>query len=346
MKRKARGGGGGFQQNKKSNKTKKPPPTSVIGTVATRTRHQQKKKASSWNKPIPILINILTYADPETIRQACLVSKQFYDIIFNAPAMENHRVVPLLQISPSEMEQDDKGRTARLIPKLHQNRKKLQHYREIKFIDGHKFSRGGFSSYCRYLCEELFEEGLTGVVSLDLSSSTPAPPNGITNNYLLYFMAKILPNLRQIDFSNSNTGVSGLRKLIQNCSRLEKITWNNIPASSGMDINGYDLEKATNLKEIYMDDAEFFACPFMFHQSSLESHIYPRIFLFHQCGSSKLERISIRNATYGNAVYFPQEALIKFVRKAPPSLRWFRSNLTAENITMLRLERPAIECVN
>ena len=166
-------------------------------------------------------------------------------------------------------------------------------------------------------------------------------------------MSKILPNLRQIDFSNSNTGLSGLRQLIQICSRLEKITWNKIPSSSRVDIDGVDFEKATNLKEIYMDNAEFF------------DDVNPNgrnntIFLFHKCGSNKLERVSIRNATYGNDVfglpyghpghreqiYLPQDALIKFVRKAPPSLRWFRSNLTTDNIAMLRLERPEIECVN
>ena len=358
MKRRARGGGtggggGGIQQNKNKNKTKKPPPPPppVIGTVATRTRHQQKTKASSWNKPIPILINIFTYADPETLRILSLVSTQFYDIICNSPAMINHCVVPLLQISPSK-DQEDPGRTNRLIHQLHRHRAKLQHYREIKVIDGHKFVWKKCSPHLnrieikRMLIAHRFEVGLIGVVSLDLSSSTPAPPNRSIDISLLYLMAHILPNLRQINLSNFNTRLSSLRELIQNCSRLEKITWKKIPSSSGMDINGYDLEKATNLKEIYMDDAEFFPCPFMFHQSSLESHKYPRIFLFHQCGSNKLERVSIRNATYGNAVYFPQEALIKFVRKAPPSLRWFRSNLTAENITMLRLERPAIECVN
>ena len=39
----------------------------------------------------------------------------------------------------------------------------------------------------------------------------------------------------------------------------------------------------------------------------------------------------------------PQNALIKFVRNAPPSLRWFRSYLTIEIMNMLRLERLEIE---
>ena len=78
----------------------------------------------------------------------------------------------------------------------------------------------------------------------------------------------------------------------------------------------------------------------------------PDLFLFHKCGSTVLERVSIRNAKwYGfdhdeDPIIIPQNALIKFVRNAPKSLRWFRSNLTTENMTMLRLERPEIELVN
>ena len=75
-----------------------------------------------------------------------------------------------------------------------------------------------------------------------------------------------------------------------------------------------------------------------------------------------LERLSIRNATH---YYYmdegpgpeddeipdgegpvSQDALIKFVRNAPPSLQWFRSNLTPQNMDMLRTERPGIEFVN
>ena len=38
--------------------------------------------------------------------------------------------------------------------------------------------------------------------------------------------------------------------------------------------------------------------------------------------------------------------LIKFVRNAPPTLRWFRSDLTSDNMEMLRMERPEIELLN
>lgn len=92
--------------------------------------------------------------------------------------------------------------------------------------------------------------------------------------------------------------------------------------------------------------------------SDLDNETNSNYFLFCGCGSQVLERISIKNISYydcfsgnngdirtrSNAI--PQNALIKFLRNAPPSLRWCRSNLTPENIAMLRLERPGLKLVN
>ena len=90
---------------RKNDKTNLPPPP-VIGTVATRTRRQQKEIATKWNEPIPILIHIMSYADPETIRMLCCVSKQFHDLITNNPGMEYNRVVPP-KIKKMKDESDD-----------------------------------------------------------------------------------------------------------------------------------------------------------------------------------------------------------------------------------------------
>ena len=98
-------------------------------------------------------------------------------------------------------------------------------------------------------------------------------------------------------------------------------------------MDGVDMRLATNLKEIYMDGAQFCGC----------NDDKPDTFLFHKCihNNKVLERISIRNARD-----ITQKMLIKFIRKAPPSLRWFRSDLTSANMAMLRLERPEIELLN
>jgi hypothetical protein len=66
-----------------------------------------------------------------------------------------------------------------------------------------------------------------------------------------------------------------------------------------------------------------------------------------------LERVTLKHAVYlerydGLQHYWkdlPQEALIKFVRHTP-KLRWFCSDLTQDNIAILKEERPEVEFCN
>jgi hypothetical protein len=68
-----------------------------------------------------------------------------------------------------------------------------------------------------------------------------------------------------------------------------------------------------------------------------------------------LERVTLKHATYlerydTKSIFdywkeLPQEALIKFVRQTP-KLRWFCSDLTRENIAILRVERSEVEFCN
>ena len=82
--------------------------------------------------------------------------------------------------------------------------------------------------------------------------------------------------------------------------------------------------------------------------SDLNNH--PDKFLFHNCCKA-LERVSIRKTKYGkiygsNIKTIPQDAFIKFVRNAPPTLKWFRSDPTKENMDLLQLERPGIKLLS
>jgi hypothetical protein len=292
------------------------------------------------------------YADPGTIRKLCCASKQFHDIIANNPRMEQNRVIPLLEISPAK-DQDNGGRGGRLLRFLQHHRDKVQRYRELKIIDANKFV-GIIPFFERNEFRKIMKDTLRldGIVSLDMSS--PPPSTNIEDDYLCYFLSPILPNLRDVNFSNNGFSCIFLRIFSEHCSNLEKITWHCIDRKqSAIDIDGCDMGHAANLKQLYMDDAVFgLENAGARHQlSDLENDEHSNIFLFHHfSGSSKLlERVSIRNAKwyrYPEETAIPQNALIKFVRNAPTSLRWFRSDLTEENMTMLRSERPGIELVN
>merc|ERR1712224_315253 len=111
-----------------------------------------------------------------------------------------------------------------------------------------------------------------------------------------------------------------------------------------------------NCREIYMDNAKFCymgALPRYFFDLDDPNSAYSAIFRYFNFG---VERFSMRNAQWYNSnsptglshgcTDIPQNALIKFVRNAPPSLRWFRSDLTKENIAKLQKQFPQIELVN
>lgn len=67
---------------------------------------------------------------------------------------------------------------------------------------------------------------------------------------------------------------------------------------------------------------------------------YPNLERVTLCRAQYLERYD-RTAVYAYYKSLPQEALIKFVRHKP-SLRWFCSDLTNENIAILKEERPEV----
>ena len=332
---------------RKKTKTNSSPSPPVIGTVATRTRRQTKAIASSWNQPLSILINIMSYADPETIRLLCCVSKQFYDLITNNPGLEHNRVIPLLQISPAEDQEDDKGRQGRLLKQLDRNQNRLHHIRAMKVINPNQFRYSHCDELSRLV--NTLQQRFTGVVALDLSSLR-FTKTVFTNCFFLATLRAMLPNLREIDLSSSNIQSHQLEEFAEECSRLEKITYNHSSdpwgscSISRTCMDGKHMSPAKNLREIYMDDSDFYAGGAGWSRkkmSDLENDEYSDIFLFHKC-SKGLERVSIKNAknkTYvGDDGIFSQNVLIKFVRNTP-TLKWLRSDLTQDNIDMLRSEQ-------
>lgn len=63
--------------------------------------------------------------------------------------------------------------------------------------------------------------------------------------------------------------------------------------------------------------------------------------MFHKCipNNPMLARVSMKNVTDDSYKPVPQRVLMKFVRNVP-SLTYFRSDLTPENIAILQSERP------
>ena len=294
---------------------------------------------------IPILILILQFLDQHGLMKASTVSKQWYQIIHTNPGMAEHRIIPVLKISASKYKSDE-GRSIRLLEWLGANLDKLGRNRVLQLLDVNKFDDADANAGIEEWFRRFPRFQLNGIVSLDVSS--PMKLSDVDSR-VLHQLSSRLPSLREIDLSNIGFDVDNvLSSFATHCSQLEKITWNNNQDWDDIAMCGFDMMKATNLREIMMDGSSFVIAHGdggIDEISDLENH--PRYFLFYRLMSQALERLSIRRAKFNtNNQLVPQNALIKYIRNAPPSLRWFRSDLSKENIEMLRLERPGIEFLN
>ena len=110
-----------------------------------------------------------------------------------------------------------------------------------------------------------------------------------------------------------------------------------------------DKVKAENLKEFHVDPIYvYFDCPIAAYceEDRFEIQGDRQIKLYLLQEFPNLERVTLGDAHYteGPGLSFlpmPQAALLKFVRHMP-KLKWFRSDLSRENIVMLKAERPEV----
>lgn len=153
----------------------------------------------------------------------------------------------------------------------------------------------------------------------------------------------------------------------RNFSRLEQLEKLMHVGSVNVDIRGSFYSHSTTLTNIFLDD-----CCFTFHViQGVDVGAFKRMmlgrfsndneevdvdadYIMSQC--RQLQRLGIRNATWGicntrrvdpplDAAPVPQEMLIKMVRRHS-NLRWLRSDLSQENVAILKQERPEVTLVS
>jgi hypothetical protein len=287
----------------------------------------------------PLRVHIFNYLGQrqDELINLTLLSKQFYKDC-QRPGID-WKIISTIEIRAAQHHDDDSIRGRVLMQQLFQHlqnnetKEKLQCYPHMRIKDVHKFN----IAY-REIQEIARGIKMDWILSLEISSPLA---NTVFNAFSLALSMR-LPNLHELNFSNSGLSSDDLLIFSLNCPLLKKFTWNN-------NNKGFGIHFSYNLKEIHMNHCTF-CC--LSHTgdpeelSDLENHI--DTFIFYLCCKS-LERVSIRNAKWYSIgdvpTIIPQNALIKFVRSVP-SLCWFRSDLTQENMDMLRLERPDIELLN
>jgi len=193
----------------------------------------------------------------------------------------------------------------------------------------------------------LAENKISNIVKLDLSipQQADSKQNGVVYANVVKVLSSLLPNLEEVDCSFMRTGQSTANDVCKHCPRLERFQWNHPGAD--LFIVGQDFKHCSNLKELYLDNASFFCTGDT--REVIENGCKSNV-LFCDKGCHDLERVSIRKCKYfgwsdvfqlSRPEILPQSVLIEYVRSAK-KLRWFRSDLSQQNIDMLKRERPEV----
>jgi hypothetical protein len=312
----------------------------IIAVVKRKQRSQRRrqKKAKTtyfWNLqlPVPVIIKTISWLDQESLVNLSFVSIKFNDIIAGNEPGNKNKIIPVFEVKTSLGTLFENLRVYFMNKKT---RNKLQSYviMRVKGLDK-------FQDLNNQIAKDI---QMNGITSLDLSSGSRG-----TTASLISALFSMLPNLRQVDISSKEISLRYiLKELFRSCPSLEKLTMHN---STGFCLSAFGMGFPSNIKEIYIDNSYFDAYENdeLVRMADLNNH--QDTFMFQYCCNA-LERVSIRNMKL-DQIYnvkqqlkFNQNASIKFIRNAPQTLRWFRSDLTQKNMKMLRMERPGIELLN
>jgi len=315
--------------------------------------------------PLPLLILIVnTLGTQEDLTNISVLSKQFH-IIVHLPAIDT-KIIRIYELSPSK---NSRGSCNKLLQRLVHNQlnnnEKFSHYHHFKVNRINEFDVRNKDSK---IITEIDIAPIDSITSLDISLLHNSSSLSQVKVQVLDDMKNLLSNsvqeinLSYVRFKNSLQQRKLLRRFFSSLSSLEKVTWHH--CDRDIIFNGSPFHP-TNTKEIYSDNSLFTlsetTIDLMSSSNFGQRQQHDDNFYMFYCYKS-LECLSIRNAKYTDHIFgylddnniddctvridIPQNALIKFVRKSPTSMRWFRSDLTKENMDMLRKERPEIQLLN
>lgn len=171
---------------------------------------------------------------------------------------------------------------------------------------------------------------LEHVTRLDCSSSEIP---GESNRDILLLLSSILPNLQDLDLSDVEPSFrNAILFLFTSLSpALEKIMWKNC---RGLHQCGYEFLAARRLTHLNLDGATLSVNVMTMAGPRPASELrFTRVYMFVRC--RRLEHLSLKDATMmvsdTERETLSQQMLIKTAR-GHPNLRWFRSDLTEENV--------------
>jgi len=294
--------------------------------------------------PTAMMIEIFGWLDQYNLMEMSLVSKQINSIVKNGPGNKS-MISPVFEVRCKRSNERDFFRKLHNLFSNQETTTKLQSYVVFRLVDcSSKMNQ--ISNYEIGLILKCVQRR-NRFTALELISTKRQYHVSFKSEYL----PKMLPNLTTIYLSDVNLFYIGVGNYPLCCPLLEKVTFHNC-ARFFITFSGFTLRNANNLKEIIISGTVFIDLNMLESWArmwDLDDH--QTIFLFHRC-CKNLERVSFKNVKWpydvlvGFSPQIVQKMLVKFVRQAPSTLRWFQSELSPENMTMLRLERPGIILLN
>jgi len=297
--------------------------------------------------PLSVRTYILNFLSPDSLLESSLLSKQLYQECHSGVGIE-HPIIPVFRISPKV---DNSGvvvvgSTQQFLQQMqkyqqHQHdddtyQKVTQRYGSMEVIDIDKFTY----SIGHVLFQMIHHNPIQmqGVFLLNISRPFFQPqPHGHQGHHqhqpqyehlqqpqrqsiapsscsLAIALSGMLPNLRELNLSNMVSGSTCgiiLQQFTQQCPLLETLICNH---NSHIYADGSEIQAATKLTEIRMDDCTFISycknptirIPNNNINDDNDNNMdittttttTPTPFLFHCWNSTVLERVSIRNAKY------------------------------------------------
>ena len=332
--------------------------------------------------PDSIRVKILNYlgGDQCTLDELIdltVVSKQFYNDLKRQKGGIEWKIIPTYIINPRLKSTRSLLRKLVYNQNMEDTNKKLNHYKCIKLncINEYTNDISPWDAQQIHLTNTYYDidtperrnRGDKLILDLSLPSSSlmadyrrQVDPSVIVhiirclfrNNYYKNKTVDTI-NLSCIVLPSKHYTDHTLNKL--NTLQVQKFIWNH--SKCNIYISGYQFYLIQDtIKKFIMNDTVFLVKNREEYNNLSDLIDEPNEnYMFQQfCGHGvHLERLSIKNAKvcsngYGGSslsqrIDIPQNALIKFIRNAPKTLKWFHSDLTQGNIDMLKKERPDIE---
>jgi hypothetical protein len=290
-------------------------------------------------------VRILGYLSPADLAETCMVSAQFRRDSFHEslPAVGREATLALSSDWGTRRRNRDEGHLRRLVSGLARRSSFGRSITALKVV---------LTEPTGDLSKTVVRQSRQDVVAPGITRLHLSNFDGISMLHATRALLPLLPDLRHLEYSKEGAFLPSQRDF----HPLEGVAhvFRQLTHRGGkFKAIGTHLNRFENVSDLCLDDSVLYFWQQYPASSVLTDADHPR-YIFDGCRLS-LRRVSFRNLRYhGDESNYaprphyppvPQTGLIKFVRRTP-TLKWFRSDLSPENVAALRRERPDVAFVS